>query len=142
MFQKVWDHFVVNKGKASVTKEEPNVFKCAYRGPNGTKCSIGVLIPDDMYVEGVEKVDALKALNYSGVIPNRISMEFAEFITHLQQAHDTPAHLFDVDDGKVFSRIIRTNLESMAKYFSIDYNQGESSEEEDDSNNNGLLAQT
>lgn len=31
---------------------------CAYRGANGMKCAIGVLIPDHLYNEGLENVPA------------------------------------------------------------------------------------
>ena len=33
----------------------PTTLRCLYRGPNGTKCAIGCLIPDDKYEERFEK---------------------------------------------------------------------------------------
>jgi hypothetical protein len=49
-FNKVWNHFVVNKGPASFVEDEHGeVGGCQYRGPGGAKCAAGVLIEDDEY---------------------------------------------------------------------------------------------
>lgn len=49
-FNRVWDHFVVKKGKPSMSKDG----NCKYRGPNGAKCAVGVLIPDEAYRESYD----------------------------------------------------------------------------------------
>jgi len=61
---------------------------CAYRGPNGEKCAIGVLIPDEAYHVGLEGKgathdDVLKAtgLEITGV-------EDKNFLSQLQIIHD------------------------------------------------------
>jgi hypothetical protein len=72
--------------------------KCLYRGPNGTRCAIGWLIPDDRFdhdtMEGKDvSFDAVKEA-LSGVLPDTED----ERLVNLQYAHDvvseTPRRLF------------------------------------------------
>lgn len=63
VFDRLWEHFVINKGSKSTPTPETlerlketefaNV-ECAYRGVNGAKCAVGIFIPDDVYFEGME----------------------------------------------------------------------------------------
>jgi hypothetical protein len=50
-FDTIVDH-LYKQGCASVNDDG----HCLYRGPNGTKCAIGCLIPDDIYTRGMENV--------------------------------------------------------------------------------------
>jgi hypothetical protein len=57
---------------------------CMYRGPNGTKCFAGVLIPDDKYFPSLEKISWL------GLVNRNIAENFNKtFISGLQFIHDT-----------------------------------------------------
>ena len=48
MFTKVARH-LIKQGKKSIKDGQ-----CLYRGPEGTSCAIGCLIPDEMYTEEIE----------------------------------------------------------------------------------------
>jgi hypothetical protein len=37
------------QGKRSGSKRADGGFQCKYRGPDGTKCAVGVLMPDEFY---------------------------------------------------------------------------------------------
>ena len=71
-------------------KKSGDGFSCFYRGPNGLKCAIGMLIPDELYKARFEGQSA----GESGVInvlikigvPNTI--EYANFLENLQGVHD------------------------------------------------------
>jgi hypothetical protein len=56
VFNKIWNHFIVEKNPRSVQSvdaDSPTEI-CLYRGPNGSKCAFGVLIPDEDYSEKME----------------------------------------------------------------------------------------
>lgn len=61
---------------------------CAYRGVEGTKCAVGVLIPDDVYNKDMEEkcVDELVHQHYE-VLP-RFLIDYAKLLGDLQNAHD------------------------------------------------------
>ena len=59
---------------------------CLYRGPNGRKCAIGHLIPDDKYKQKMEG-DNIFARSIRSLFPvKQLSM-----LGDLQEAHDHPA---------------------------------------------------
>ena len=75
---------ILKQGKRSVSG------LCLYRGPNGLKCAIGMLIPDELYENHFEGNSAgesgvIEALIKVGV-PN--TAEYADFLEHLQGVHD------------------------------------------------------
>lgn len=47
LFRKIWRWFVVDK--KSLSRIDGPGSPCKYRGPNGTKCAVGVVIPDRHY---------------------------------------------------------------------------------------------
>ena len=50
IFNKVATH-LLKQNKRSIDK---GTDVCLYRGPNGTKCAVGVLIPDSLYLKTME----------------------------------------------------------------------------------------
>ena len=79
---------MLKQGKKSEDSEGSS--ECLYRGPNGLKCAVGMLIPDDLYkarFEGQKVSDPslIKALVKIG-LPNTVV--FADFLDHLQGVHD------------------------------------------------------
>jgi len=97
---------LLKQGKASKDSSS-----CMYRGPNGLKCAIGMLIPDKLYKPRFEGYDASgfgvrKALVKAGV-PNTVA--FVNFLACLQKVHDAHpvedwdrelvnfAHLYDLN---------------------------------------------
>jgi len=78
---------MLKQGKKS---EDRGSSSCLYRGPNGLKCAIGMLIPDELYKARFEGRKAsepilIKALVKTGV-PKTIA--FADFLDYLQGLHD------------------------------------------------------
>lgn len=60
--------------------------RCLYRGPNGTKCAIGHLIPDELYDEIFNR---MSLLNLPQKVKNHIGIEEDRyFFGSLQTAHD------------------------------------------------------
>ncbi len=93
IFNKVWDWFVVKNNPRSVSPTG----SCCYRGVNGSKCAIGVLLPDELYqprFEGYLAKDLLMALATAGPagvafvesIGGEVDSDL--FLQQLQDAHD------------------------------------------------------
>jgi hypothetical protein len=85
-FDKIWNHFVVNSGERSFDGKA-----CMYRGPNGSKCAIGVLISDEKAAE-VEGL-SLQSILQSPELPHydyfKSMFEKHEFAYYtLQRMHD------------------------------------------------------
>lgn len=54
IFNRIWNHFMIRKQRISMGNE----FNTAmYYGDTGTKCSIGILIPEDIYKPAMEGND-------------------------------------------------------------------------------------
>ena len=63
---------------------ENNKPMCLYRGPNGTKCAIGHLIPDDKYTPDIEGENIY---NKQEVLPKGVGKHI-DFLLELQDIHD------------------------------------------------------
>lgn len=69
---------------------------CVYRGPNGLKCAIGALIPDDLFTPEMEYETISNLLLHDDATSKRLCNLFGgtsnlEFLSSLQEAHDAPA---------------------------------------------------
>lgn len=75
--------------------------KCLYRGPEGTKCFVGALIPDELYhprleSHGVFSNDVRQVLTEAGVIPEAFgvgdpsfsNIDAIGFLREIQLIHD------------------------------------------------------
>lgn len=88
MFNKVWKHFVVDKQH----KSSRYGGTCLYRGPNNTKCAVGVLIPDDAYNTDMdnERFDnRISSLIKRYPHLKKYVGDDVVFLTHLQRCHDS-----------------------------------------------------
>ncbi len=81
IFTQVWNHFVVDGGAYSVDSKG-----CCYRGPNGAKCAVGVLLRDDEYSPEIEG-SSVGALPSKGALPERL-LPHLELLRQLQLCHD------------------------------------------------------
>ena len=89
--QEVFDYVIghlSSQGKQSIRMEEFEF--CAYRGANGAKCAVGVLIPDEFYNDGMEGdcVDGLienfpRECLITGIIKHK------NILNSLQNMHDS-----------------------------------------------------
>ncbi len=99
MFDKAIS-FVIEQGKASVTKDG----KCMYRGPKGTKCAIGALIPDKLYTRNMDTYSSVDQF-----IPGCAYSDPREaFLSDLQECHDYA-------DDEDFVNDVRRLARKMAK---------------------------
>lgn len=74
VFDKVANH-LLTQNKKSI---DEGLDECLYRSPDGLKCAIGCLIPDDMYKEEME----------GAYIHFRAKEEHEKLLRELQQLHD------------------------------------------------------
>ena len=84
IFDTVSTH-LFTQGVQSTTLDDNDRKMCAYRGDNGTRCAIGVLIPDDVYSEHMEGHSVESFIMLPFLNPNNTP---ELFLTRLQMAHD------------------------------------------------------
>jgi hypothetical protein len=96
MFDKVWEHFVVNKQPLS--RDSTNF--CFYRGPGGEKCAAGILIPDELYDSGMESMKASHMLRQYPKVADALNINHDDmvFLDDLQAIHDNSCDLFQIQD--------------------------------------------
>lgn len=109
VFNKVWDYFVRNKNPPGLSSTK----QCAYRGESGTKCAIGVLIPDDKYTPSLELKFPYE-LKSLGIVPD-LSMDF---YYSLQYCHDESI-MNACGNVPEFHVGIENKLRNMAKKYSL-----------------------
>lgn len=83
IFDQVATH-LLDQGVASVD----SVKGCLYRGPEGTKCALGCLIPDNYYTKEMEGhgIRYLRDNDYE--LPLILKVDPLSFLLDLQYAHD------------------------------------------------------
>jgi hypothetical protein len=84
IFDQVARHLLTQKRK-SVKTPETLTGRCLYRGPDGMKCAIGVLIPDEEYVEAMESLSIRQLLR---LLKARFEDVDPHFLNALQNLHD------------------------------------------------------
>lgn len=88
---------------------------CLYRGPDSTSCAVGCLIPDDVYVSGMEGNALVNLIStYGDVLPSHI-IENKFLLNDLQYLHDSWGN-WGTSEG------MRTNLKSVAQTHKLDSN--------------------
>lgn len=92
MFNKIVTHLLTQKVRSASTGIG-GATTCLYRGPDGTKCAVGVLIADEHYTPSLEGLvvtswPVSKALVASGVT-NAHSPRTQMLLGDCQNVHDT-----------------------------------------------------
>ena len=82
---------------------------CVYRGPNGTKCAIGCLIPDNLYRKGMEGDSASAVVSGLGW---ELDLQLVDCI---QEAHD---NLLSQDNLSPF----RNQMKTIAGLYGLEWN--------------------
>jgi hypothetical protein len=95
LFDTVVAHLFTQGRPALVTGDDDSdrsTGDCLYRGPNGTKCAIGCLIPDDRYSESLEDLEAcnVQVMEAVGAPDGHGSL-----MKDLQRVHDSTTILHD-----------------------------------------------
>lgn len=100
IFDTVVNHLINQKQKSV---KEGNKTNCLYRGPNGLKCAVGCLIPDDVYEEYMEENFTNLLSQYGDVLPFYFNKEYI-LLYDLQLCHDncptTNDNFFNIYDLK------------------------------------------
>lgn len=111
-FETVARHLFA-QGKRSM-RPAPDEGTCAYRGEDGCKCAIGVLIPDDQYTEGMEYNTVFGLEVYWSQMPEWMrSREGILLAKRLQEAHDQTA-------GWDTTETLRAKLRAIAFDYKLD----------------------
>ena len=82
-------------GKRSVRQFDGGCQLCSYRGDDGTKCFVGVMIPDDKYHPEFERGMSARSMVANKIIKG--SVDFGYALSDLQELHDNP--LYWNEDG-------------------------------------------
>jgi len=97
IFTKVWNHFVIEEQPFSIDHDrelaydthEDDQNRCAYRGPGGTKCAVGLFITDENYSPSIEGF-FVSTLFEDGYLSG-IGEESLHLLRRLQVVHDDSA---------------------------------------------------
>jgi len=91
IYDKVCAHLAQQKTKSKVDGADV----CCYRTPDGKRCAIGCLIPDEMYrpemeidIHGKPGASVFRLMDVSADFRALIGIENLMLCTHLQRAHD------------------------------------------------------
>ena len=82
-YDKVRDH-LMNQGERSYIAG----LGCRYRGPNGTMCAVGCLIPDDIYDDGCEGATVTGLTDREFEAIGVAGQDDIQFLRGLQRVHD------------------------------------------------------
>jgi len=102
--QEVFDFVVTSllrQGRRSVVTDEYGIPSCKYRGPDGTKCAAGFLIPDDQCTDEMEG-NTTNRLHIAGLFD---FSPHEKLVEELQYAHDSSASEFCRDFSSEARRI-------------------------------------
>jgi hypothetical protein len=115
--QEVFD-IVVNHLFTQGRPAYDGVQGCMYRAPDGLRCAVGVLIPDDLYDPEFETNSSDKVIHdlfKSGLADWR---EHEKLLIALQDAHDNSLRTLV---GYFNTAALRTQLLKVAAEFSLEY---------------------
>jgi hypothetical protein len=115
--QEVFD-IVVNHLFTQGRPADDDVRGCMYRAPDGLRCAVGVLIPDDLYDTEFETNSSDKVIHdlfKSGLADWR---EHEKLLLALQDAHDNSLRTSVYDFN---TTALRTQLLKVAAEFSLEY---------------------
>jgi hypothetical protein len=109
IFNTVYTHLML-QGRSSVSATG----HCKYRGPNGTKCAVGFLIPDSKYIEEIE---GLAVHNLVDLYPQvfKIADALLPMLSRMQMVHDSASHC----DPEQFRAYVTDGFQSIAKYYNL-----------------------
>jgi hypothetical protein len=90
--QEVFDLAVTHlrtQGRRSIVTALSGRDHCAYRGSDGLKCAIGVMIPDELYSPDMEGASLALSLIVD-TLPPAVQKMSMEYLHALQMCHDAP----------------------------------------------------
>jgi hypothetical protein len=99
MFDTVARHLFA-QGKRSVTVKNDTVNVCMYRGPEGTMCAVGCMIPDEMYSDLMEDRTVYSLFVDFPKIKEFFGDDNRHFLRGIQMVHDSVFHWENTDRMK------------------------------------------
>lgn len=112
IFNTVAKHLFA-QGKRSRSEIGDNLDICVYRAPDGSKCAVGVLIPDACYDPQFEGNNVIALLNqFNDVLPRWMDANMS-LLSALQDVHDTPENWCSEDR-------LKDAFRRCADYYSLD----------------------
>jgi len=84
LFDRIARHLLTQNAKAVNRNGE-----CRYRGPNGTKCAVGAVLPDKLYKRTLEGSDVSSLINKLGKDAPKWLEENHYFLSSMQSLHDS-----------------------------------------------------
>ncbi len=88
-------HFSAKETKFGFDNED---VKCLYRGPGGSKCAVGCLIPDEMYKTGFEDKPGPEVLHELNLLADDDNQRRSDgYIQKSQRLHDSFARAYNTD---------------------------------------------
>lgn len=111
-FNVVWRSFVIEKAPPSLDHES----YCVYRGPNGEKCAVGLLIPDDLYRMEFEGKSLRSIVCLDSTLRKMFSGDTLQLLLDMQSAHDDNCDLM----GGEFNSAMKRDLMEIWDYFGLE----------------------
>src|SRR4051812_17615477 len=87
-FNKVWDHFIVNKGRQSTDREGACCYRLNKKATGKIRCGVGVLIPDKEYRSEFDDFGGIPAQRLMKDVSTLKSLP-SQFLSSLQKEHDS-----------------------------------------------------
>lgn len=98
--------------------------RCLYRGPGGTSCAIGCLMPDELY--DADKMEHRGISEFIDIFPPEFH-EHQTLLSDLQGAHDHNSSMHDGGTSTVINkdwlRTMEKNMSYIAEDFDLVYNE-------------------
>lgn len=95
---------LINQRCKSVDEQS---YFCCYRGPNGLKCAIGCLIPDNMYIKKMDNGYNVMQLVAEFNLPEYFN-DNSELLKLLQIVHDNSDYKFNINKLKIQLKEVAT----------------------------------
>jgi hypothetical protein len=96
IFDTVARHLFTQGERAGIVHDDDadrnEGFSCRYRGPCGTACAVGKLIPDDAYEPAMEGCGVTMLIDSFGPYLPEWMRDNYELLDRLQMVHDQEAH--------------------------------------------------
>lgn len=110
IFDTVATH-LFTQGEQAKTINEDGESMCAYRSPEGKKCAVGCLIPDELYRDDMEGCTASTIADDDYGLPAWFATNYA-LLSSLQRAHD-------FDENWESEATLKTSLSNLANEYSL-----------------------
>jgi hypothetical protein len=81
-------HLLTQGAKSEKLEGSLDVTSCMYRGPEGRKCAVGILIPDEVYTSDMEYHTIITLLRDHGDVLPEFFKEHYRLLCALQIVHD------------------------------------------------------